>query len=181
MHDPFPFPRPEGLVKYVQPLADYLHLQTLPLHYHEVAFAFALYHITNKYISPAFSRHLFPRIYPSFNARTKLNWDVHIVSFLQSTIICALALWVIWKDEERSAMTEQERVHGYTGGGGLIQAFAGGYFLWDLVVTVQHVSVFGIGMLFHAISALCVFSLGFVRIRSCLVSLVSFVGRRYEP
>ena len=59
-------------------------------------------------------------------------------------------------------MDEVERVHGYTGGGGLIQAFAGGYFLWDLMVTVQHVGVFGVGMLFHAISALCVFSLGFV-------------------
>lgn len=59
-------------------------------------------------------------------------------------------------------MTKQERVYGYTGGGGLIQAFAGGYFLWDLVVTVQNVRVFGVGMLFHAISALCVFSLGFV-------------------
>ena len=59
-------------------------------------------------------------------------------------------------------MGEVERVHGYTGGGGLIQAFAGGYFLWDLVVTVQNLGVFGVGMLFHAISALCVFSLGFV-------------------
>lgn len=63
-------------------------------------------------------------------------------------------------------MDDRERVHGYTGGAGLIQAFAGGYFLWDLVVTVQHVGVFGVGMLFHAICALCVFSLGFVRILS---------------
>jgi hypothetical protein len=30
-----------------------------------------------------------------------------------------------------------------------------------LVITVQNVKIFGIGMLFHAISALCVFSLGF--------------------
>ena len=59
-------------------------------------------------------------------------------------------------------MGQVERVHGYTGGTGLVQAFAGGYFLWDLVVTVQNVGIFGIGMLFHAISALCVFSLGFV-------------------
>ncbi|XPS92054.1 hypothetical protein M3J09_001460 [Ascochyta lentis] len=161
MHDPFPLTRPEYLVKYVEPLADFLHLRTLPLHFHEVVFAYALYHITNKYVSPAFSRHFFPRIYPSFNARTKLNWDVHIVSFVQSTVICGLALWVIWKDEERSAMGEQDRVHGYTGGGGLIQAFAGGYFLWDLVITVQNVRIFGVGMLFHAISALCVFALGF--------------------
>ena len=70
-------------------------------------------------------------------------------------------------------MDDVERVHGYTGGGGLIQAFAGGYFLWDLVVTVQNVSVFGIGMLFHAMSALCVFSLGFVSIALLLPAKLS--------
>lgn len=161
MHDPFPLPRPEGLLPYVQRVADLFALKTLPLHYHEVLVAFTIYHVTNRYISPAFSRYFFPRIYPSFNARTKLNWDVHIVSFVQSTLICSMALWVIWKDDERYTMDQKERVHGYTGASGLIQAFAGGYFLWDLMVTVQHVRIFGIGMLFHAISALCVFSLGF--------------------
>jgi hypothetical protein len=162
MHDPFPIPRPEGLVKYIQPAADYLSLKTLPLHFHEVMVAFTIYHVTNRYVSPAFSRFFFPRIYPAFNARTKLNWDVHIVSFVQSTLICSLALWVMWKDKELNQMDKTERVHGYTGASGLVQAFAAGYFLWDLVITVQNVRIFGVGMLFHAISALCVFSLGFV-------------------
>jgi len=162
MLDPFPFQRPEYLVKYVQPVADALHLRTLPLHFHEVAFAYAIYHITHRYISPAFSHHFFPNIYPQLNARTKLNWDVHIVSFVQSTVICGVALWVMLADEERNQMNQIERVHGYDGGTGLVQAFAGGYFLWDLVITIQNVGVFGVGMLFHAISALCVFSLGFV-------------------
>ena len=162
MHDPFPLPRPTALVPYVEKLAGHLSLKTLPLHYHEVALAYAIYHTTNKFISPAVSRYFFPRIYPSFNARTKLNWDVHVVSFVQSVLICTLALWVMWTDKERHDMDTKERVYGYTGASGLIQAFAGGYFLWDLVVTVQNVKIFGIGMLFHALSALCVFSLGFV-------------------
>ncbi|CAO2655973.1 Nn.00g047760.m01.CDS01 [Neocucurbitaria sp. VM-36] len=161
MHDPFPLQRPEALLPYVQPVADFFSLKTLPLHFHEVMIAFSVYHVINRYISPALSRSLFPRIYPSFNARTKLNWDVHVVSFVQSTLICSLAFWVMWQDKERSEMNNQERVHGYTGASGLIQAFAGGYFLWDLVITMQNVRIFGIGMLFHAISALCVFSLGF--------------------
>lgn len=161
MHDPFPIARPESLVKYVQPVADYLSLNTLPLHFHEVAVAYVLYDVTYRFIAPAFSRIFFPRVYATFNARTKLNWDVHIVSFVQSTLICALALWVMWTDKELNSMDRIERVHGYTGASGLIQAFAGGYFLWDLVITVQNVKIFGIGMLFHAISALCVFLLGF--------------------
>ncbi|KAH9862615.1 hypothetical protein IAQ61_010033 [Plenodomus lingam] len=161
MHDPFPLPPPKALVPYVQPVADYLNMKTLPLHFHEVMIAFALYEAINRYLAPAFSRFLFPRIYPSFNARTKLNWDVHIVSFVQSTLICGLALWVLRADDELRQMDTIERVYGYTGASGLIQAFAGGYFLWDLVITVQNVRIFGIGMLFHAICALCVFSLGF--------------------
>jgi hypothetical protein len=162
MLDPFPIPRPEGLVKYVEPVANLLSLKTLPLHFHEVMAAFTLYHVTYRYVSPAFSRFFFPRIYSSLNTRTKLNWDVHIVSFVQSMLICGLALWVMWTDKELNQMDNTERVHGYTGASGLIQAFAAGYFLWDLVITARNVKIFGVGMLLHAISALCVFSLGFV-------------------
>jgi hypothetical protein len=162
MHDPFPLSPPAFLVPYAQKVADALALQTLPLHFHEVIVAYAIYHVTNAYISPALSTAFFGRTYTSLNARTKLNWDVHIVSFVQSAVICSLALWVMWADTERSEMDTQERVHGYTGASGLIQAFAGGYFLWDLVITARNVRIFGVGMLFHAISALCVFSLGFV-------------------
>lgn len=56
------------------------------------------------------------------------------------------------------------RVWGYTGGGGMIQGFAAGYFLWDLCVCVAHVDVFGWGLLAHAVAALVVFSLGFVSV-----------------
>lgn len=59
-------------------------------------------------------------------------------------------------------MDAQERVYGYTGASGLIVAFAVGYFVWDLMITLQHLRMFGVGMLFHAVSALCVYSLGFV-------------------
>jgi hypothetical protein len=165
MHDPFPLAPPAALVPYAEKLGNLLALKTLPLHFHEVMLAFTIYHTTNKYVSPVFSRYFFPRTYNSLNARTKVNWDVHIVSFLQSVLICTMALWVMWNDTERYEMDTRERVHGYTGASGLIQAFAGGYFLWDLVVTAQNVKIFGIGMLFHAISALCVFSLGFVSAR----------------
>ncbi|KAI4710955.1 hypothetical protein J4E89_004545 [Alternaria sp. Ai002NY15] len=161
MHDPFPFAPPESLVKYVQPVADFLNMKSLPLHFHEVAIAFTFYQIIFSYGAPAISRFFFPRIYANFTARTKLNWDVHIVSFVQSTLVCGMALWVMWTDKELNQMDSTERVHGYTGASGLIQAMAGGYFLWDLVITLQNVKAFGTGMLFHAICALCVFSLGF--------------------
>ncbi len=56
----------------------------------------------------------------------------------------------------------EERVWGYTGAGGLVQAMAAGYFVWDLGICALHLDVFGVGLLMHAVSALVVFSFGFV-------------------
>lgn len=56
----------------------------------------------------------------------------------------------------------EERVWGYTGGGGMIQGFAAGYFLWDLGICSWNLDVFGWGLWIHAVAALVVFSFGFV-------------------
>ncbi|KAI9696060.1 MAG: hypothetical protein M1836_005891 [Candelina mexicana] len=160
MLDPFLSP-PAFLPKLTQPLADLLALPTLPLHAHEILLAFTFYHIVNTRLSPLLSTYLFPSIYPKLNRRTKINWDVHVVSLVQSCLINTLALWVLWVDEERTEMNWRGRVWGYTGAGGMIQGFAAGYFLWDLMVSSMNVGVFGWGLLAHAVSALVVFSLGF--------------------
>ncbi len=161
MLDPF-FSPPALITTLTQPIADLFGLTTLPLHAHEILAAFLFYHGINTYLSPLLSRRLFPTTYAALPPRTKLNWDVHVVSLVQSSLINALALWVIWIDEERQTMAWPERVWGYTGGGGMIQGFAAGYFLWDLVVSSMNVGVFGWGLLAHAVAALVVFSLGFV-------------------
>lgn len=59
-------------------------------------------------------------------------------------------------------MDWQERLWGYSGGSAMIQALAAGYFVWDLFVTAANVNIFGLGMLAHAISAVLVYSFGFV-------------------
>lgn len=161
MLDPLP-PAPQWLSGYTQPLANSLSLPVLPLHIHEVIGAFFFYQFLHSVISPWISTKLFPKIYPQFSARTKLNWDVHVVSLVQSTLINIAALWVIFVDEERKTMSSGERIYGYTGACGLIQALATGYFLWDLIVSTIHIKMFGIGLWFHAVSALCVFSFGYV-------------------
>jgi TLC domain len=161
MLDPF-FPPPPWLQDLVTPWAASLKLYSLPYHIHEVILAFGFYQLIHSYVSPWLSRRLFPRQYLQLPKRTQLNWDIHVVSLVQSVLVNVVALWVMFADRERSAMTIDERVHGYTGAGGLVQALATGYFIYDLIVSIAHIKLFGIGMLFHAISALCVFSLGFV-------------------
>jgi len=160
MLDPFP-PIPL-LSKAIQPFADYFHLTTLPLHIHEVLGAFLGYTFINVVISPWISKKLFPVKYAKLSPERKLNWDVHVVSLCQSTLINTLAIYVMMNDTDRKDMNAVERVFGYTGASGMIQGLAAGYFLWDLVITLQNVKVFGYGMLAHALSALLVFSFGFV-------------------
>jgi hypothetical protein len=162
MHDPFPIPQQQWLSKAVQPFSDYVGLTTLPLHIHEVLASFLAYYFINIAFAPWISRKLFPVKYARLSRERKINWDVHVVSLCQSTVINALALWVMFTDEERKGMDWKERVWGYTGAAGMIQGMATGYFLWDLVVTLQNVKLFGLGMLAHALSALLVFSFGFV-------------------
>ena len=160
MLDPFLRPLP-ALSKAVQPLATYLHLPTLPLHIHEVLAAFLVYHSINVYLAPWISSRLCPSVYPQLGRRAKINWNVHVVSLVQSSFINTLALWILWTDEERMQMDLQARIWGYTGAGGMLQGFAAGYFLWDLVVSTD-VGTLGWGSLAHAISALVVSSIGFV-------------------
>lgn len=168
MLDPLSSP-PSWAVQAVTPLAKYLALPTLPLHIHEVIGAALFYYGVqtrfSPWISPKLSRH-----YSTHNARTKLNWDVHVVSLVQSVLVCLAALYVMRYDEERRSMTVEERVWGYTGGTGFIEAMGLGYFVYDLWITAQNLSMFGVGMLFHAVSALVVFSFGFVR---CYILVLS--------
>jgi hypothetical protein len=167
MLDPFP-PPPAWLRSFTEPYALQFNSPTLSDHIHEVIAAFAFYLVIHAVVSPLLSSILFPKSYNSLKPRTRLNWDIHVVSLVQSVVINAAALWVMYVDKERSEMSSSERVFAYTGACGLIQALAVGYFVYDLIVSVVYVRMFGIGMLFHAISALWVFSLGFV---SCVLSI----------
>lgn len=166
MLDPFPIPPPPFLVSAVKPLADSLNLHTLPLHVHEILFATALYTFTQSVFAPWLSMKLSPRVYGRMNKRNRINWNVHITSFVQAIVINALSLYTIWYDDERKVWRNNEhwegRIWGYLGSGGLCQSFALGYFLWDLFMCTMHTDIFGWGMLAHAISAVAVFGLGYV-------------------
>ncbi|KAI6248763.1 hypothetical protein HI914_02327 [Erysiphe necator] len=161
MHDPFPIPPIPWLSNAVQPIADYLHLTTIPLHIHEVLLAFLAYTFVDLVVAPVASRRLFPQTYATLSRERRLNWNVHVVSLIQSITINTLALWVMFMDQERKNMNWNDRVWGYTGAAGMIQALATGYFLWDFLISLIHVRIFGPGLLAHAVSALLVFSFGF--------------------
>jgi hypothetical protein len=162
MLDPFPFSPPGLLVRAITPIASALSLSTLPLHIHEVLFGWASYHVLYTYVSPFLSSLLVPRIYNPLPARTKVNWDVRVVSTIQSCFINTAALYVIFNDVQRGDVDWRGRIWGYSGAGGMVQGFAAGYFLWDLTVSLRYLKILGPGSLAHAFSALLVTCLGFV-------------------
>jgi hypothetical protein len=162
MLDPLPLRNPPWLQRLAQPVADRFGLPVLPAHVHEVVFAFSMYHVLMVYGAPLFSSIFFPRAYGKLNARNRINWDIHLVSFVQSVLVCGLALYIKHNDGQRDLMGWRERVYGYSGGEGLVQSFAAGYFVWDLYVCVRYYSLFGFGMLAHAVTSLAVYSGGFV-------------------
>ncbi|TVY31739.1 putative TLC domain-containing protein [Lachnellula subtilissima] len=128
MLDPFftPFPLFKELA---QPLCDTLHLYSLPLHIHEILSAFAVYHIIFEYIAAPLSTALLPTRYTSLSWESKLRWNMHCVSLVQSISISVLALWVMCVDQERKTMNLEERLWGYTGAAGMVQALSTGCLL----------------------------------------------------
>lgn len=162
MHDPFPSP-PTGLSRHaIAPLADFLNLSTLPLHIHELLIAFLTYNFIFSVVAPAVSDRLVPSTYRNLSKKTRTDWNVRVTSLIQSTFITVAALSLMVLDKpHRDAMTWRERLWGYDGMSGMVQAFAAGYFLWDVQVSSVHLSVLGVGSLVHAVSALIVTCLGF--------------------
>lgn len=72
------------------------------------------------------------------------------------------ALYVLFADRDRLSETWEERMWGYTGLGGMVQAFGAGYFVWDLQICAVNAGVLGVTDLLHAAVALSIAILGFV-------------------
>ncbi|PQE09596.1 TLC domain-containing protein [Rutstroemia sp. NJR-2017a WRK4] len=151
-----PFPPCSFLATAIYPIAEILNLRSLPLHIHEVVLALFFYTFLNFFASSAISSFLFPNIYPNLPRQTKISWNIHFVSLIQSIITCALALCVRYLESQRWSLEWRGRLWGYTGAGSMVQAFSAGYFLWDLGVSIVHFDILGWSSLLHAICALAV-------------------------
>ncbi|KAG4444461.1 hypothetical protein IFR05_000052 [Cadophora sp. M221] len=156
------FSAPPFLVAASKPLADFLGLWTLLYHIHEVIAAFLIYQLIFSLISPLTSSWFLPKVYYGLPARGRISWNINVTSMVQSMFIMAMALYVIWKDEERKRMDWIGRIWGYTGAMRMVQGFAVEYFFWDLIASVIHFDVFHPGSLSHTVSALLIIGVGFM-------------------
>jgi hypothetical protein len=172
MLDPFRLTLPPQLEAQLVRFADATSLPSLPLHAHEVLFAILLYSFVMGVFSPFISRILVPKTYNGFDRRTRISWDIHVVSFVQALIVNGLSFYLIFYDEERKAWRGdgadggnwEKRIWGYTGFTGFTQSMALGYFCWDLYMCLRYLKIFGWGMVVHAVASAGMFSLGFVSV-----------------
>jgi hypothetical protein len=161
MRDPLALP-PAATLPLLRPFAQRCGLLTLPFHAHEITGSFLFYTFIFLLISPILSVRLFDDRYSRLPRKTQLAWHVKVVSTIQSTFICILALYIIFVDQDRQKLGWEGRLWGYSGASGMVQAFAAGYFIWDVFVSIRHIGVLGPGSLTHAISALLITFMGFV-------------------
>jgi hypothetical protein len=168
-----PIPAPAFLRDLIQPLADALHLGTLPLHIHEVLASFVAYSFIYAVLSPILSAYLFPDTYAKFPPRTQLQWNMHVTSLVNSLFLCVAASYILLCDTELRNETWEERIWGYTGAGAMVQAFGAGYFVWDVQVCATNLGMLGVPDLMHAVVALVISVLGFVRSAAAPVCIPS--------
>ncbi|ODV77358.1 DUF887-domain-containing protein [Suhomyces tanzawaensis NRRL Y-17324] len=125
-------------------------------HWHEIAATF-LFYTAIQYGSQPFSRYYFGDTYKSLKPKTKINFDIHVVSMVQCfiSILLLLPMWnsSLWSESASSS------VHGLSPYGSLVAAVTCGYFAWDVYVCLRYYSLFGFGFLFHGVAALYVFCL----------------------
>nr|OQO30715.1 hypothetical protein B0A51_01839 [Rachicladosporium sp. CCFEE 5018] len=138
-----------------------LHLHTLPLHANTLLLSALTYQTLFSLVSPPLSRRLAPRSYPTFPLKTRLNWDTRVTGLVQAVFICTAALRVIASDPTRVGSTWETRLWGYSPAAGKVQAWAAGYFLWDILISTRWVDMYGPTALMHAVAAFVVTMIGF--------------------
>lgn len=155
-------PVPPSLRDAITPLTNLLHLHTLPLHIHEVILSYLGYTFLNSFLASRLSAYLLPTAYGKFSPRTKLQWNIHVTSLVNSILVSGSALYVLYADLDRLNETWEQRMWGYTGLGGMVQALGAGYFLWDVQICAVNMKALGVTDLLHAVVALSIAVLGFV-------------------
>ncbi|KAK5115949.1 hypothetical protein LTR62_000405 [Meristemomyces frigidus] len=143
-------------------IANRLQLRTFPLHASQILTTAGTYYGLYSIIAPAISRTLAPKIYNDLSKESRANWDARAVGFVQAAFISYQALSVILTDPSRpGATTAHQRLWDYSTRTGEVQAYAAGYFLWDLYVTTRYMSQTGPSAAAHAFCGLLITMLGF--------------------
>lgn len=120
------------------------------LHLHEIVYAFLFYQAISSFISPIVNRLIFGQRYTSIkDEKLKIDFDIHVVSMVQAL----LSIYIVWPVltlpvSNNNLATYQ---NDYCS---MISALSAGYFVWDLIVCLKYIHIYGYQYLIHAVVAL---------------------------
>ncbi|WFD25248.1 hypothetical protein MNAN1_000215 [Malassezia nana] len=84
-------------------------------------------------LSHMISPKLFPQSFARMSGRTRISWDLHMVSFVHSIIVAPMALY-FWLQIDEST----DRLWGYDYTLGQVYALSLGYFVWDVIMSLRY-------------------------------------------
>ncbi|KDE04908.1 hypothetical protein MVLG_04665 [Microbotryum lychnidis-dioicae p1A1 Lamole] len=120
--------------------------------------ALALFGCSFFFAAQAASRYCSPRLFPksfkSLDEETRNDWDLHFTGWVHALISAPIALYLIWNP---SPQLVRDPIFGYAPVEGAVFAFSGGYFLYDLLVSLAFVKSHGIPFVVHATSCCFIF------------------------
>jgi hypothetical protein len=118
----------------------------------------ALYWITGL-VSPK-------KYYTNLSPAQKANWNMNIVSFVFSIIVCSGVFHLFWIDSIRS-----DTIFGSALYARRLNGLAVSYFIWDIVVCIVHYKYVGAPFLFHACACFSVYLLSFIPVYQFYVGI----------
>ncbi|SCV67662.1 BQ2448_5273 [Microbotryum intermedium] len=104
-------------------------------------------------ISHVLSPHLFPNTYPKIK-RKQDDWDLHVVGWAFAFIATPFAFDMIRHPSPEIVL---DRAYGFGIAEARLNAFATGYFIWDAIVSAQHISTQGLGFFLHGFGCMIAF------------------------
>lgn len=126
-------------------------------HWHEIAISAVFYFLVHR-ISPAICSKWVGLAYTNLEKKTKINFDIHVVSMVQCVVSVGIIFFGFGNDYFLNRLADPEgSVFGYNPFLGFLAAVSIGYFIWDLFVCAWYFKFFGLGFFFHGLAALYVF------------------------
>jgi len=136
----------------VRPIAQKYGFSVLPEVADIVVIAALFFTAINFSLSPAISRAVFPLWYGKADRRTRINWDVRVVSLIHALVAVVLASRCL-----SLKSLDQDRAFGTDPNASFLLAITIGYFIWDVFETILNFSE--VGFVAHGVACLSIFLL----------------------
>ncbi|KAI5962828.1 hypothetical protein KGF57_001397 [Candida theae] len=125
----------------------------LATHWHEIVAAAVFYFTLQAIVKPLATR-ILGKTYTSLPKKTQIDFDIHVVSMVQSIISIVITYYHFnnphWRNRSNDPVNS---LLGSTPFGSMGSAISIGYFVWDMWVCVRYFDIFGVGFLFHGAAA----------------------------